>query len=337
MAAEVTGICLGTIAGGQNAEGRYSGQYQFNVTVNAEAKDWGPRKVILESSALSMAPNFGVPDIWDTLDIGGDVDADIYCLGKDATWQEEAKDGSQLWSVSASFGPLSSAGLIADDLDTSPVLRLARWRLDWEDYTELLTVEPETHPDTAPPEARGIINAATDPFIPSPTIQRQRKVWVFNIALGSESSVNTFASDYGGRVNKVNWTDPGGVHLGLPTVPKLAALMRSISVGEKIEEQGFNFYPVELRVAIKGSDEIIPTWTFRYLNQGTRELLPAGDKVGGIDDNGIPHGDLMNLDTDGQQLADNLEPIFWPDGTTGTGEFFMGYKTAIFNNIPFPT
>lgn len=336
MAAEVTGICLGApLSDSANAENRYNGTYTFNVTLNSEGRTWGPRKVIVESSRSSMAPDYGVPEVWDTLNIRDDVDSDIYCLGKQADWVEENEKGEQLWSVSCTFGPLSQAGLLSDDLEADPTNRLARWRLEFEDYSELVHIEPEKHPDRG--ARRYINNAALDPFIPSPTVQRQRAVWVFEIAVGTAAAAHAFWDTYGGRINISNWTSPGGAHLGLSTVPRLSALLRRIRVGKRVEEQGFSYYPIELRFSMKGDDEEVSEWLYSYLNQGTRYLPTAmsTDKIEAVDANGLPSSGLVNLAFDGTKLADDEEAIYWPEGGAGK-ERYMHYKTADFNNIAFP-
>jgi hypothetical protein len=238
-------------------------------------------QVLLES--LNGAPD-ALPDLYDTHEEYGVIDASSYCQSVDLT---QSNEHACLWEAAVQFGPMPPNTSPSDNV-TSPELRPTRFRIEWIDQQGILIKDRLGSP---------IVNSVGDEFDVPLEEPELFMVLVADRNYLTLQGVIDLGLQYHGTVNSATFFG------GQPRTVKFLPIQAS----DVQYERGIAYYTASLRFAYNPK-----TWDREVLNRGWRyRAVAAGAIRKAIDPvTKLPTSQPLNLATDGTLVPDGQPPVY---------------------------
>ena len=271
------------------------GTYSIRYLVITDG-EMGPQSVA--NGALSASPH-ALPAMWSKWNYGGDTDN--YSFAR--KYKVECDPDSVLkYYVTVTWAPLDpgdgsqSVGGNPINSVTNPVNRSAVMWWDREVYTMAALRDKD---------GKAIVNKCQDYYPEDIELEYTRGVLVVEKNYSTLGQVIALSQQYDGAVNSSSWTIQGGPPNGSIIQPR-CALCREISSGAPQTEQGYTFFHVVFRFALRAG-----TWDEPKIECGQFHWSKTGSEY----DEFAGHRKVTDakkivpLNTDGTRLADGADFI----------------------------
>ena len=274
----------GWIGSGNVADGD---KYQTQHLVESNDKNDGPLSIALGAEGSSPHP---LPAAWSTYAVGNDINQNVVLKDRDTRLHGYTNTGA-LWIVTSKYEKPGS-----DDEEqstgTNPLLRPTKYRIEWSNYTKIITKELNG-------QKRAILNSAGQKFADPVEQEDQRLVLVAVRNVAVLEYIINLGIVYKNAVNTNTFYGAAPRH----------AKVQSITCGDQQTEEDVSYYRMTIRVEF--NDE---AWDRQFLDQGIVVEDPnnAGNWIAVKDGTATPMGQEMQLDGNGAVLAPGADPV-WID------------------------
>ena len=271
------------------------GSYRIGFIVTTDGL-MGPQSVA--NGALLASPH-PLPSLWSTYSYQGDTDN--YSWARKYTVRRDPKS-VKLYYITVEYLPnepgdgSQSVGGNPINSVTNPVNRSAVMWWDREVYTMAALRDKD---------GKAIVNKCQDYYPEDIELEYTRGVLVVEKNYSTLGQVIELSQQYDGAVNSSSWTIQGGPPNGSIIQPR-CALCREISSGAPQTEQGYTFFHVVFRFALRAG-----TWDEPKVECGQFHWSKTGSEY----DEFAGHRKVTDakkivpLNTDGTRLADGADFI----------------------------
>lgn len=261
-----------------------SGTYQVRYTVDSDDPLESPIAIYVGGVAFGGA--VALPARGDSYSFNGDDDDSAYAQ-RYRIYRPEPKIKPTRWFVDVTFMPLQP-GTLPGDSDSNPLARPAKYWIEEEPYTVLVTEDKDGNP---------ITNSAGQEFTEPPEEEDYHMILMVEKNYATLAEIITLNQTYARAVNTDTFYGA--------TARK--CFVMSIRCSPPKEENGVTFYTATF--SIKISDK---QWDLKIVDQGFMhyESSSSDELVRAKDLNGEDTPEPVLLDTDGTRLAAGALGLF---------------------------